>query len=153
MRSNTLARKAAQRLRRAGYDALAPSPPSGTGLVSVMDADAEAETVVRIVRQVDRSARRIDSPAVDTVDSPVAESAYAIQVTVRDARVDRDPSLVTDQGGEVLMEYTRKTLHEEGDVITLPDGTEVDVLHSSETHTDESDHQSQIVRVGTHRAS
>ena len=143
MRSNTLAREAAQRLRRAGYDALAPSPPSGTGMVSVEDADAEVESVVRIVRQVDRSARR--------VDNTVVEPTTAIQVTVRDARIGRDPDLVTDQGGEVLMQYARKTLHEEGDVITLPDGTEVDVIHASETYALDTDQQSQIVRVGTHR--
>lgn len=143
MGSRTLALEAAQRLRRAGYDAVAPSPPRGTRFVSVRDADTEAESVARIVRQIDKSASRNDSPTVT--------STIEIQVTVRDARIGRDPDLVTDQGGEVLMEYFRKTMHEDGDVITLPDGTEVDVLHSGERFSRDNDHPSQIVRVGTHR--
>ena len=145
MGSRTLALEAAQRLRQAGYDAVAPSPPIGTRFVSVRDADTEAESVARIVRQIDKSASRNDSPA--------AASTIEIQITVRDARIGRDPALVTDQGGEVLMEYLRKTMHEDGDVITLPDGTEVDVLHSGERFSRDTEHQSQIVRVGTHRAS
>jgi len=145
MESRTLALEAAQRLRRAGYDAVAPTPPVGTRFVSVRDADTEAESVARSIRQVDKSASRNDSPVV----APAIE----IQITVRDARSGRDPALVTDQGGEVLMEYVRKTMHEEGDVITLPDGTEVDVLHSGEQFSRDTDHPSQIVRIGTHRAS
>jgi hypothetical protein len=143
MGSRTLALEAAQRLRQAGYDALAPKPRSGTGFVSVRDADTEAESVARIVRQVDKSASRTDRSAL----APPTE----IRITVRDARIGRDPSLVTDQGGAVLMEYTRRTMHEDGDVITLLDGTEVDVIHCGEKYSQDEDHPSQIVRVGTHR--
>lgn len=55
-----------------------------------------------------------------------------IHVQVRDGRSGRDPSRVTDQGGEILAEFDSPRLHTEGERLTLPDGTEVEIIGVTE---------------------
>lgn len=54
------------------------------------------------------------------------------QITVRDGRMGRDPSRVTDEGGEVLhsfeMPYDPGKWPDVGDRLTLPSGEEVEVI-------------------------
>ena len=57
-----------------------------------------------------------------------------VWVTVRDGRSGRDPSKVTEDGGEVLAEFESPRLYDEADQLTLPDGTEVKVIGSKETY-------------------
>lgn len=58
------------------------------------------------------------------------------QVIVRDGRIGRDPSRVTEAGGEVLHEYDMDFDPERwpdvGDRITLPNGDEVEVIGVNE---------------------
>jgi hypothetical protein len=56
-----------------------------------------------------------------------------IQVTVRDGRAGRDPAKVTLEGGEVLAEFEKDfPPFEEGDRLTLPDGSQVMVIGTAE---------------------
>lgn len=56
-----------------------------------------------------------------------------IKVIVRDGRMGRDPQLVTDEGGEVLMTFDSDRPYDEGDVLTLPNGDRVQVIGLKET--------------------
>ena len=47
---------------------------------------------------------------------------------VRDGRIGRDPALVTEDGGEILMEFDADHRVEVGERLTLPDGTDVVVI-------------------------
>lgn len=47
---------------------------------------------------------------------------------VRDGRVGRDPALVTEQGGEILVEFDTDHPVQVGERLTLPDGNEVVVI-------------------------
>src|SRR4029077_1029191 len=49
-------------------------------------------------------------------------------VVVRDGRLGRDPALVTEKGGEILLELDTDRLYEPGEHITLSDGTEVVIV-------------------------
>jgi hypothetical protein len=51
-------------------------------------------------------------------------------ITVRDGRIGRDPDLVTEEGGEVLMVLHRVRPVVKGEQLTLPDGTDVRVIGS-----------------------
>jgi hypothetical protein len=52
----------------------------------------------------------------------------AIKVTVRDGRIGRDPNLVTDGGGEILMQYETDRPVAIGDRLTLPSGSDIAVI-------------------------
>jgi hypothetical protein len=57
-----------------------------------------------------------------------------IEVTVHDGRVGRDPTRVTPEGhGEVLQTFESDRPIEEGEVLTLDDGTRVKVIGVTET--------------------
>jgi hypothetical protein len=47
---------------------------------------------------------------------------------VRDGRVGRDPTLVTEDGGEILGEFEADHPVDIGERLTLPDGNEVVVI-------------------------
>jgi len=52
-----------------------------------------------------------------------------IEVTVHDGRVGRDPARVTSQGhGEILQTFQSDHPIEVGDILTLDDGTRVQVI-------------------------
>jgi hypothetical protein len=51
-------------------------------------------------------------------------------ITVRDRRIGRDPALITEEGGEVLMVLKQIRPLPQGARLTLPDGTEVEVVDS-----------------------
>jgi hypothetical protein len=51
-----------------------------------------------------------------------------IYIEVRDGRMGRDPELVTEAGGELLASFKSDRPFEEGDRLTLPDGTTVQVI-------------------------
>lgn len=63
-------------------------------------------------------------------------SEGAIEVTVRDGRMGRDPAQVTDEGGEILKVYRTNEFVDVGDRITLDDGTEVEIIGMNERHSD-----------------
>lgn len=71
----------------------------------------------------------------------------AIKVTVRDGRMGRDPGLVDDEGGEVLMAFEAARPLDVGDRLTLPDGAEVVVIGLTE-HLGGADGWGQVVFVG-----
>jgi len=47
---------------------------------------------------------------------------------VRDGLIGRDPALVTEDGGEILMEFDADHPVEDVERLTLPDGTDVVVI-------------------------
>lgn len=51
-----------------------------------------------------------------------------IHVEVRDGRMGRDQSMVTEAGGELLMEYDTDVPVDVSDRLMLPGGTEVEVI-------------------------
>jgi hypothetical protein len=55
-----------------------------------------------------------------------------IEITVRDGRMGRDPTLVTDAGGEVLQVFMTNCLYDVDDRLTLGDGAEVYVASTDE---------------------
>ncbi|WP_109507342.1 hypothetical protein [Nocardioides speluncae] len=55
-----------------------------------------------------------------------------IHVTVRDGRIGRDPARVTDEGGEILMEFETSEPLDVGHRLNLPDDTEVVVIGLTE---------------------
>jgi hypothetical protein len=58
-----------------------------------------------------------------------------IQVVVRDGRAGRDESAVTEEGGEILFDYVTDVPPEVGQVLTLENGTEVEIIGYRETIT------------------
>lgn len=57
----------------------------------------------------------------------------AIQIRVRDGRIGRDPNKVDMNGfGEVLATFESDQPYDEGDILTLADGTEVKVIGLTE---------------------
>lgn len=70
-----------------------------------------------------------------------------IQVTVRDGRMGRDPALVDENGhGQILKTVTMTEPVEEGQILTLSDGTEVKVIGYEEKIS--TNEWSQIAFVG-----
>lgn len=57
-----------------------------------------------------------------------------IQIVLHDGRIGRDPNRVDSEGyGEVLATFESDRPFEEGDFVSLPDGTEVKVVGIRET--------------------
>lgn len=55
-----------------------------------------------------------------------------IQITVRDGRSGRDRALDTEEGGVVLMQFEGPRFLDEGERLTLPDGSEVEIIGGNE---------------------
>jgi len=73
--------------------------------------------------------RRRGCHAADVVGGPSNAPAMAgFRTIVRDGRIGRDPALVTEDGGEILMEFDADHRVEVGERLTLPDGTDVVVI-------------------------
>jgi hypothetical protein len=58
-------------------------------------------------------------------------------VIVREARSGPDPAFVTGEGGQVLDEFESDRIYDLGDHLSLPDGTEVEVIAFRETFAGE----------------
>jgi hypothetical protein len=106
---------------------------------------ASGESQVRLKRYANLATNR--RKATYQVMEPVLlRVVIMIQVVVRDGRIGRGPSRVTAEGGEVLTSFESERPFDEGDRLTLPDGTTVCVIGSTEEVSPTS--WRQVVYVG-----